>query len=421
MQTQYDVVVIGGGAAGFFSAIRLKELQPYLNVVIFEKTHKLLTKVLVSGGGRCNVTHDSESIAQLSKAYPRGKSFLKKSFSAFWIPQVIAWFAKEGIPLKTEEDGRMFPQSNTSETIANCFLEKANDLKIEIKTGYEVKEIEKIENGYTISTNQGDFTAIRIVLASGGHQKISQFDYLSSLSLNITALCPSLFTFNLPKNAITSLMGLVAKDVVVGLSNNFSTSVKLQNRGPLLITHWGMSGPAIIVLSSLAARELAAVHYNFNFYVDWLPDMNYEQLQDFFEDKKTSNKQIKNLGFNDTEADGLPERLWLYMLAYLEIDPAKTIAQLSKTDINRLIDLLKHQTFEAKGKTTFKEEFVTCGGISLDEVNSKTMAAKKHQGLYFCGEVLDIDAITGGYNFQSAWTTAAIVANTINQEICTKN
>lgn len=421
MQTQYDVIVIGGGAAGFFSAIRLKELQPNLNVVIFEKTHKLLTKVLVSGGGRCNVTHASESIAQLSKAYPRGKYFLKKSFNDFWVPQVIAWFAKEGITLKTEEDGRMFPQSNSSETIANCFLQRAHDLNIEIKTGYEVKEIEKIENGFSVSTNQGDFIANRIILASGGHQKISQFDYLSSLNLDITALCPSLFTFNLPKNAIISLMGLVAKDVTVGLSINSPTSVKLQNRGPLLITHWGMSGPAIIVLSSLAARELAAVNYNFNFYVDWLPKMNYEQLQAFFEDNKTSNKQIKNLNFIDGEAEGLPDRLWLYMLAYLNIDSSKTVAQLSKTDINRMIDLLKHQTFEAKGKTTFKEEFVTCGGISLEEVNSNTMAAKKHQGLYFCGEVLDIDAITGGYNFQSAWTTAAIVANTINNELCIKN
>lgn len=420
MQKEFDVIVIGGGAAGFFSAIKLKELQPQLEVLIVEKTHKLLTKVLVSGGGRCNVTHNSESIAQLSKAYPRGKSFLKKSFNSFWVPHIIEWFAKEGIAIKTEEDGRMFPQSNSSATIANCFLEKARELNIPIKTGVEVTLIEKKETNYVLHTKQGVFIAKRLILATGGHQKISQFDYLRLLKLDITDLCPSLFTFNLPKNPITALMGLTVKDVLVTLSPGSNRQDKLQNRGPLLITHWGMSGPAIIVLSSLAARELAAVNYNFSYHIDWLPEISYEQLRNYFNEKKDSHKQIKNLDFREAIEESLPERLWLYLLDYLAIDTAKTVAQLSKFDINRLIDLLKYQTFEAKGKTTFKEEFVTCGGISLAEVNAKTMCSKKHEGLYFCGEVLDIDAITGGYNFQSAWTTAAIVANTINQEICTK-
>lgn len=397
MPKSFDVVIIGGGAAGFFAAINIKSFAPNLSVAILEGSAKALAKVKVSGGGRCNVTHDARSIAELSKAYPRGKAFLKKAFKQFWVPDLIEWFNQKGIRLKVEEDGRMFPESNSSETIIDCFLNEAKRLKVELFFSQRVEKIETDQVTYSIHASQNTFISKKLLIATGGHNKLSQFKYLDNFNLEIENPCPSLFTFNLRNNHITQLMGLsVAKARVV------IPKLKKENTAPLLITHWGMSGPAVLVLSSICAQELKELNYEFQYYVDWLPGFAYEDLG------FKSPKKIMNL--KPTE---LPKRLWEYLLNKVDINIEKIGLELSKAELNRLKEVVKHDVYEAKGKTTFKEEFVTCGGIELAQINNQTMESKEIKNLFFAGEVLNIDAVTGGFNFQAAWTTAYIAAKNI--------
>ncbi|CAI8315000.1 MAG: Uncharacterised protein [Cryomorphaceae bacterium] len=388
------IAVIGGGAAGFMAAITAKETNPKASVTIFEKTDKVLAKVKVSGGGRCNVTNATFSISQLIKSYPRGGRELKKSFNHFFTTDTVNWFENRGVTLKTESDNRMFPSSNSSQTIVDLLLNTAENLAIRLSYKSKINAITASENRINLSINGETLIFDKVIIASGGSPKESGLDWLKKLGYEIVSPVPSLFTFNMPKNPITELMGLSVPNVITSIKGS-----KLRQTGPLLITHWGMSGPAILKLSAWGAQDLAKQNYNFSVQVNWL-SINEEELRSQFSNMTSSRKQMYK--HNPLE---IPKRLWHFMLNKLEIAEYQIWNELSKKNKNRLINMLLNDEFEVKGKTTFKEEFVSCGGIDLSEINMQTMESKRHQGIYFAGELLNIDGVTGGFNFQAAWTT----------------
>ena len=415
MQQNKTLVVVGGGAAGFFCAVNAARFHPHLRVILLEKSSKLLSKVKVSGGGRCNVTHGCYSIADMIKKYPRGHSFLKKAFHHFFTTDTITWFRERGVELKTEADGRMFPQSNTSQTIIDCLLKDANRYKVDVRMNADVKSIvynqQSIDRpvGFVLSFLNGqEIQADYVCVACGGFPKSSQFDWLTALGHTIEEPVPSLFTFNIPQNDITSLMGISVENATVKISGS-----KLQQNGPLLITHWGLSGPAALKLSAWGARELAKKNYNFTIHVNWLPDYNENTLQDKIRQIRFEIASQKIVNRNPF---GLPSRLWEYFLQQSNINVTLRWADLPSKEQNKLIKILCGQELEVKGKTTFKEEFVTAGGISLDEVDVNTMQSKLIPGLFFAGEILNVDGVTGGFNFQNAWTTGWIAARNVNIE-----
>jgi predicted Rossmann fold flavoprotein len=388
------IAVIGGGAAGFMAAITAKQSSPKSEVFLFEKSNKLLSKVKVSGGGRCNVTNACFSISELSKKYPRGGAFLKKSFPHFFTKDTIDWFESRGVKLKAENDNRMFPITDNSQTIIDCLLRECENEEVEIKLNNVVKKITKTDVGFILEINDEIIQVERVIIATGGSAKKQGFDWLSDLGLTIVDPVPSLFTFNMPSEKIKNLMGVVAKNTSVSIQG-----IKQKQYGPLLITHWGMSGPAILKASAWNARELKANSYNFNININWA-NLSEQEYISIISENKNSNRTISNKNPFD-----LPNRLWVFLLEKVNISNISTWNSLSKKESNRLLNTLLNDTYEVKGKTTFKEEFVTCGGVSLEEVNPKTLESKLHKGLYFCGEVLNIDGITGGFNFQAAWTT----------------
>ena len=388
------IALIGGGAAGFMAAITAKETNPKANVTIFEKTDKVLVKVKVSGGGRCNVTNATFSISKLIKNYPRGGRELKKSFNHFFTTDTVNWFESRGVVLKTETDNRMFPSSNSSQTIVDLLLNSAENLGIRLSYKSKISAITPIENGINLSINGETLHFDKVIIASGGSPKESGLDWLKKLGYKIIKPVPSLFTFNMPKNPITKLMGLSVLNVITSIKGS-----KIRQSGPLLITHWGMSGPAILKLSAWGAQDLAKANYNFSVQVNWLA-MNEEELRSQFSSLTSSRKQMYK--YNPLE---IPKRLWHFMLNKLEIAENQIWNELAKKNKNRLINMLLNDEFEVKGKTTFKEEFVSCGGIDLSEIDMQTMESKRHKGIYFAGELLNIDGVTGGFNFQAAWTT----------------
>ncbi len=390
------VAIIGGGAAGFFAALSVREHHPRATVHILEKSKKCLSKVKASGGGRCNVTHDCAYTSDLIKNYPRGKSLLKKLFKVFSHKDTVRWFAERRVELKIEQDGRMFPTTDDSQTIIDCFLRACDDAGIEIKTSSNITQIEPKDHSWQLHTKTSKLQYDKVIIATGGHPKESSYDWLKNLGHEIVPPVPSLFTFNMPQEPIKKLMGVVAPAArvkIIGCSQESS--------GPLLITHWGMSGPAILVLSAWAARELAAQQYAFDIAVQWCEEMNEDQVRAALAD--AGNAKVKNLNFHQ-----LPSRLWEYLLQKSEINPEINWRDQSKKAKNKLIRCLTHDVYSVSGKTTFKEEFVTCGGVSLDSIHHKTLESKSCKGLYFAGELLDIDAVTGGFNFQAAWTTGYI-------------
>ena len=405
MFMEKKLIVIGGGAAGFFCAINAARMNPDLKVTIIEKSNKLLAKVKVSGGGRCNTTHACFEIIELTRKYPRGQNFVKKAFHWFNTNNTIDWFAERGVELKTEADGRMFPTTDDSQTIINCLLKEADKYQIEILMQSEVISIDTTPNGFQLQTPNSKLQTTYVCIACGGYPKSSMFDWLRKLGHTIEEPVPSLFTFNMPGNTITELMGVSVEKAGVKIAGT-----KLSEEGPLLITHWGMSGPAILRLSAWGARQLADLNYHFTLLVNWLPDYrevdlrsDWQSYRDEYASQKTCNKN----------PFGLPGRLWLHLLACSDIDSEIRWAEIPAKEQNKLIKNLTAQEFAVKGKTTFKEEFVTCGGIKLSEVDPNTMQSRIHPGIYFAGEVLDIDGITGGFNFQNAWTTGWIAAKSI--------
>lgn len=397
------LIVIGGGAAGFFCAINAARLHPGLQVTLIEKTTKLLSKVKVSGGGRCNVTHDCSSIAEMIKKYPRGASFLKKAFHSFFTSDTIEWFRERGIELKTEEDGRMFPQSNTSQTIIDCFLKEAACCKVDILMNTQVASLHKNEKAWTLQLANGNkLTADFVCIACGGFSKEQQFDWIRDLGHSIESPVPSLFTFNLRQHSITKLMGISVQDVTVKIAGT-----KMQESGPLLITHWGLSGPAVLKLSAWGARELAVKNYFFTAVINWLPEFNEITLRERMQKLRF---QVATQKIGNRNPFQLPSRLWEYFLQQCGIDADWRWADLPAKEQNKLIKMLCSHEFSVQGKTTFKEEFVTAGGVQLSEVDVQTMQSKVAAGIFFAGEILNIDGITGGYNFQSAWTTGWLAA-----------
>lgn len=400
------LIVIGGGAAGFFCAVNVAKMNPLLEVVLVEKTGKLLGKLKISGGGRCNVTHACFSMAEMIKKYPRGSAFLKKAFHQFFTTDTITWFKERGVELKTEADGRMFPVSNTSQTIVDCLMQEVNKYGVEILMNKEVKAVNKIGEGWQLLfANDTKMEADFICIASGGYPKSAQFDWLQKIGHTIEMPVPSLFTFNMPGNTITSLMGVTVENASVKVLGS-----KLVEQGPLLITHWGMSGPVILKLSAWGARLLANNNYSFTAVVNWVPTYNEQTLKIKFQQVRFDVAAQK---ISNRNPFGLPQRLWQYLLEQSAINLDMRWADLPAKEQNKLIKFLCAQEFIVNGKTTFKEEFVTAGGIVLNEIDHQTMESKIAGNLYFCGEVTDTDGVTGGFNFQNAWTTGFIAAKAI--------
>jgi len=396
------VAIIGGGAAGFFAAIRAKENHPEAEVIMFEKSSKLLAKVKVSGGGRCNVTNGCKSSKELAEGYPRGGKALKKAFGRFNNQSTMEWFEARGVPIYIQEDNRAFPISNDSQTIIDCLLKEVDKHGVIVKLNTGVNGIEMKGDQLSLSFKDISKSEIfdKVIIASGGSSQQKNFDWLENLGHKIEPPVPSLFTFNMPNEPIKKLMGLVVNDALITIQGT-----KLKSVGPLLITHWGMSGPGVLKLSAFGARFLSSTNYDFKVQVNWVNQPNFEEVQSYLLKVIANNpkKQLSNMRPYD-----LPDRLWLFLLSKIELSKSKVWGELSKKGLNKLANILTNDMYSIKGKTTFKDEFVTCGGVSLDNIDMKTMQSKVVNNLYFAGEVMDIDGITGGYNFQAAWTTGYI-------------
>lgn len=409
MGNHKKLVVIGGGAAGFFCAVNAARLHPEWKVTLLEKSNRVLSKVKVSGGGRCNVTHAAESISSMAKGYPRGESFLKKAFHHFGPEDTVQWFESRGVNLKTESDGRMFPVTNSSQSIIDCLLNEAAKYQVEVKMLCAVEQLRRDKNQWIIQlNNQQVIVADAVCIATGGHPKASSYDWLKNLGHTIIPPIPSLFTFNMVGHPLNELMG-ITHDASVKLKGT-----KLQQQGPVLITHWGLSGPAILKLSAFAARILHEMDYHFTVIVNWLPEYNQQTLSEQMQDYRTSLASRKIYGKNPFQ---LPARLWELALQQCGINEMLRWSDVPAKAMHKMVNWLTALELTMKGKTTFKEEFVTAGGVPLAEVDMQTMQSKQQPGLYFAGEVLDVDGITGGYNFQNAWTTGWLVANALERNI----
>jgi predicted Rossmann fold flavoprotein len=397
------VAIVGGGAAGFLSAITVKENYPESEVVIFEKSSKLLSKVKVSGGGRCNLTNNAATRRELSSAYPRGRKELKKAFQVFNNKDIMEWFETRGVPLYIQDDNCVFPESQDSQSIINCFLREIKNLDIKIETRREISSLAEMNNKLKLSfvdDNQSSELFDKVIVATGGSPEKEGLAWLEELNHKIIEPVPSLFTFNMPEEQITNLMGIVVKSALLRIQGT-----KLKSEGALLITHWGMSGPSILKLSSFGARLLNEKDYNFEIHVNWVNEQNMDTVREKLEiiSGEHSNKLLTNF-----RPYAIPDRLWSYLLDKGELPGTKKWNELGKKGMNKLVNLLINDVYSVKGKTTFKKEFVTCGGVSLESIDFNTMQSRVCKNLYFAGEVLDIDGITGGYNLQAAWTTGFI-------------
>ncbi len=397
-----DIIIVGGGAAGFFAAINIAEQHPELTVAILERGKEVLTKVKVSGGGRCNVTHAEFMPQELVKNYPRGEKELRGPFHTFMTGDTIDWFEKRGVELKIEEDGRMFPVSNSSQTIIDCFLYEAKKHKVSVLKNQSVTTIVNKDDAWELETKTDSFSCKKLVIATGSNPKI--WKLLESLGHSITSPVPSLFTFNIKDSRIATIPGVVAQDVEIEV-----LGTPLFSEGPLLITHWGMSAPSILKLSAFGALELAKRDYKFKIQVNFVKQ-DFETITE--ELKILKQEHSKKTVANYTQFN-LPKRLWLQLVLASKIGGETRWADINKQQIDALATQLTKAIFNVDGKSTFKEEFVTAGGINLKEVNFKTFESKIHKTLYFAGEVINVDAVTGGFNFQNAWTGAYIVSQNI--------
>ena len=398
-----DVIVIGGGAAGFFSAINIAILNPKLNILILERGKEGLQKVKISGGGRCNVTHGQFIPNELTLNYPRGEKELLGPFHQFMTGDTMQWFEERGVKLKIEEDGRVFPVSNNSQSIIDCFLNEVKRLNIKVLYNHSVKHISLENNEWLINTHKQDFNSPKILVATGSNQKI--WNLMNQLNHTIVKPVASLFSFDIKDSRIKSIPGVVVEDVIINVVNS-----KLSSDGPLLITHKGMSAPSILKLSAFGALEFESLNYQFDISINFIKLSYLDCLSKL---KFIKNKMSKKMVVN-TPNFGIPKRLWKELVNYSQIDSKLIWAELNKNQLNLLSTQLTSSIFKVNGKSTFKEEFVTAGGIDLKEINFKTFESKIHNNLFFAGEVLNIDAITGGYNFQNAWTGAYIASKSIS-------
>ena len=398
-----NVIIIGGGAAGYFTAINAKENNPELNIIILEKGKDVLQKVKISGGGRCNVTHACFEPKELVKFYPRGEKELLGPFHQFMTGDTFEWFDNRGVPLKIEDDNRVFPEANTSQAIIDCFQKAVEKLKIKVFTNHGVNSVSHQENKWIINTKSQVFEADKLVIAAGSSKKVWQL--CESLDHAIIAPVPSLFTFNINDKRLLDLLGTSVPNATVKISNT-----KLEASGPLLITHWGMSGPAVLKLSAFGARILADKNYQYNVEVNWVSRPTAKVLNVLLNLKKKEPRKTVILKSPFTE---ISKRLWERFVVASEIKSTQNWADLNNYQLENLANQLTKGVFNANGRTTFKDEFVTAGGIDLKEINFKRFESKKHKNLFFVGEVLNIDAVTGGFNFQNAWTGGYICANAL--------
>lgn len=397
------IAVIGGGAAGFFAAIHAS--GPGIDVTILEKSPKVLSKVKISGGGRCNVTHQPMEISKLVKNYPRGEKFLKKAFRHFCISNTFEWFESRGVKLKIESDGRVFPVSDDSQSIINALQNEVEKKRIKISYSTGVEDIVATETGFKIRTSKGDFTYSKLIIATGGHPSLTSYSFLKKLNHKVLDPIPSLFTFNTPGETIRELMGISVPDATVKLE-----STRLSYRGPILITHWGISGPAVLKLSAFGAQWMHDQNYQAKAIINWNSSFGEQEYLDHLTAYSKAHPQRKVYSH---PLFGLPVRLWEHFCEKAGLEVDLIFGNVSKKHLNRLVQNLFCYILDIKGKTTFKEEFVTAGGIALDEVDPETMQSKIHPNLYFAGEVLNLDGITGGFNFQAAWTTGFIAGNSV--------
>lgn len=402
--TSKDVIVVGGGAAGFFAAINIAEQNPNLKVAILERGASGLSKVKVSGGGRCNVTHAEFIPKDLTQNYPRGEKELLGPFHQFMTGDTIEWFEKRDVELKIEADGRMFPVSNSSQTIIDCFLNEAEKHQVEVLYNHSVKSILVENKRFQIETSQGSFSSEKILIATGSNPKI--WNLLKNLGHTISQAVPSLFTFNIKDTRIQDIPGVVAQDVEVKV-----LGTDLWSDGPLLITHWGMSAPCILKLSAFGALEFAKKDYKFQIEINFIK----QSFEDCLDVLKTLKQDLaKKTVFKSTQFD-LPKRLWHKLVLASNMNEQTRWADLNKAQLENLSSQLTQAVFNVDGKSTFKEEFVTAGGVNLKEVNFKTFESKCIKNLYLAGEVINVDAVTGGFNFQNAWTGAYIAAQNISK------
>lgn len=399
------LAVIGGGAAGCFAAANISA-QPGDEITLYEKTGKLLQKVKVSGGGRCNVTHACFDIPQLVDKYPRGKNFLKKSLNQFSPAHTIDWFEKHGVQLKTEADGRMFPVTDDSQTIIDVLLKALQKNNAEVAQHKSIEKIIPLEKGFELQfADSTTAYADKVIIAPGGFPKKEQYYWIEALGHTVETPVPSLFTFNLPEHPVTELMGVAIQDAEVKIAGT-----KLKEKGPLLITHWGFSGPAVLRTSAWGARILAEKNYDFALFINWLGGEEEKKIQQQFSDFRQFKGKQQIFSHNPFQ---LPKRFWNYLLQASGIDEKTTWGELSAGSKNKLTEKLLRDPYTVNGKTTFKEEFVTCGGIKLSEINPLTMESRIVPGIYFAGEIMDVDGITGGFNFQHAWSSAWIAAKNV--------
>ncbi|WP_299105439.1 NAD(P)/FAD-dependent oxidoreductase [uncultured Winogradskyella sp.] len=402
MNTHKDIIIVGGGAAGFFAAINIAEQHPELSVAILERGKEGLQKVKISGGGRCNVTHAEFIPSELVLNYPRGEKELLGPFHNFMTGDTIAWFEERGVELKIEEDGRMFPVSNSSQTIIDCFLNEAKKHNVELLYNHAVKAIHPLNNGFKIETSQGVFESKKILVTTGSNPKI--WKLLEDLGHTIIQPVPSLFTFDIKDKRIKDIPGVVAKHAEIKV-----VGTDLESNGPLLITHVGMSAPAILKLSAFGAVELAKRNYNFQIEVNFISLDTESCLNEL---KNYKQEFAKKTLINSTQFD-LPKRLWKQLILAANIGENERWADINKQQLENLAEQLTKAIFQVTGKSTFKDEFVTAGGVDLKEVSFKTFESKLISNLYFAGEVINVDAVTGGFNFQNAWTGAYIASASI--------
>lgn len=400
-----QIAIIGAGAAGCFAAANIP-FHDGVQVTVFEKTGKVMQKVKVSGGGRCNTTHALFDVPELVTRYPRGKQLLKKSLYRFSPEKTIDWFARRGVKLKAEADGRMFPITDDSQTIIDCVWQQMMQNKVQVKYHKSIDNISKAGDHIQLHFNDDTtFLADKVLIACGGFPKQDQYKWITATGHTIQVPVPSLFTFNIPKHPITELMGVAVPDATVRI-----TGTKISEHGPLLITHWGMSGPAVLRTSAWAARELSERNYEFNIQINWLLDVTEEELKEQLLDiRREQGKQ----SVGNKNPFNLPKRLWEYQLQHAGINEDTKWGELPAAAQNKMINFLVRDAYDVKGKTTFKEEFVTCGGVKLSEINPQTMESRVMKGLYFAGEILDVDGITGGFNFQHAWSSGFIVSQSM--------